>query len=136
MLSHSYLLQGTKVTNEPLLDESLNHAVRDIPPDRLRLHLCWENYEGPHHHDIPLSNIIDEVLQARPVGVSFEGANPRHEHEWKVFEEVKLPEGKELSSITPPSSSPLRWKGLQKVPCLTPSEVSRRAVAAYQVCRS
>jgi methionine synthase II (cobalamin-independent) len=90
MLSHSYLLQGTKVTNEPLLDESLNHAVRNIPPDRLRLHLCWGNYEGPHHHDIPLSNIIDEVLQARPVGVSFEGANPRHEHEWKVFEEVKL----------------------------------------------
>jgi len=75
---------------------ALNYAVRDIPPDRLRLHLCWGNYEGPHHRDIPLRNIIDEVLEARPVGISFEGANPRHEHEWNVFEEVKLPEGKTI----------------------------------------
>jgi 5-methyltetrahydropteroyltriglutamate--homocysteine methyltransferase len=76
--------------------EALNYAVRDIPPDRLRLHLCWGNYEGPHHRDIPLQTILPQVLGARPAGISFEGANPRHEHEWKVFEEIKLPEGKVL----------------------------------------
>jgi 5-methyltetrahydropteroyltriglutamate--homocysteine methyltransferase len=76
--------------------EALNYAVRDIPADRMRLHLCWGNYEGPHHHDVPLREIIDLVLQARPVGLSFEAANPRHEHEWTVFEQVKLPEEKVL----------------------------------------
>jgi 5-methyltetrahydropteroyltriglutamate--homocysteine methyltransferase len=74
--------------------KALNYAVRDIPPDRLRLHLCWGNYEGPHHHDTPLRTLLPDVLEARPVALSFEGANPRHEHEWKVFEEVNLPEGK------------------------------------------
>ena len=74
--------------------EALDYATRDIPPDRLRMHLCWGNYEGPHLTDVPLADIIDLVLAARPTAVSFEGANPRHEHEWKVFEEVKLPEGK------------------------------------------
>ena len=74
--------------------EALDHATRDIPPDGMRLHLCWGNGEGPHHTDIPLVDIIDLVLAARPAAVSFEGANPRHEHEWKVFEEVKLPDGK------------------------------------------
>jgi|SRR5271170_1693252 len=76
--------------------EALDHATRDIPPDRIRLHLCWGNYEGPHHTDVPLADIIDLVLAARPTAVSFEAANPRHEHEWKVFEEVKLPDGKVL----------------------------------------
>jgi 5-methyltetrahydropteroyltriglutamate--homocysteine methyltransferase len=74
--------------------EALDYATRDIPPDRLRMHLCWGNYEGPHLTDVPLADIIDLVLAARPTAVSFEGANPRHEHEWKVFEEIKLPEGK------------------------------------------
>ncbi len=74
--------------------EALDQATRDIPPDGMRLHLCWGNGEGPHHTDIPLVDIIDLVLAARPAAVSFEGANPRHEHEWKVFEEVKLPDGK------------------------------------------
>jgi 5-methyltetrahydropteroyltriglutamate--homocysteine methyltransferase len=74
--------------------QALNQAVRDIPPDRLRLHLCWGNYEGPHHRDIPLRTILPDVLEARPVALSFEGANPRHEHEWKVFEEIRLPEEK------------------------------------------
>jgi 5-methyltetrahydropteroyltriglutamate--homocysteine methyltransferase len=72
---------------------ALDHATRDIPPDRLRLHLCWGNGEGPHHADVPLAEFIDLVLAARPSAVSFEGANPRHEHEWAVFEDVKLPEG-------------------------------------------
>jgi 5-methyltetrahydropteroyltriglutamate--homocysteine methyltransferase len=71
-------------------------AVAYIPADRMRLHLCWGNYEGPHHKDTPLRDILNIVLQARPVGLSIEAANPRHEHEWKVFEEVKLPEGKVL----------------------------------------
>jgi len=72
--------------------EALNHAVRDIPADRLRLHLCWGNYEGPHHRDIPLREILPIVLKARPRALSFEGANPRHEHEWAVFRDVKLPD--------------------------------------------
>jgi len=72
--------------------EALNHALRDIPADRLRLHLCWGNYEGPHHRDIPLREILPIVLKARPQALSFEGANPRHEHEWVVFREVKLPD--------------------------------------------
>jgi 5-methyltetrahydropteroyltriglutamate--homocysteine methyltransferase len=74
--------------------EALNHALRDIPSDRMRLHLCWGNYEGPHHRDIPLKEIIGVVLKARPQAISFEGANPRHEHEWTVFRDVKLPEDK------------------------------------------
>jgi 5-methyltetrahydropteroyltriglutamate--homocysteine methyltransferase len=76
--------------------EALNHALRDIPSDRLRLHLCWGNYEGPHHRDIPLKDILPIVLKARPQAISFEGANPRHEHEWAVFRDVKLSEDKVL----------------------------------------
>jgi len=74
--------------------EALNHALANIPPDRLRLHLCWGNYEGPHHYDVPLADILDVVFTARPAAISFEAANPRHAHEWKVFERVRLPEGK------------------------------------------
>jgi 5-methyltetrahydropteroyltriglutamate--homocysteine methyltransferase len=72
--------------------EALNHALRDIPPDRMRLHLCWGNYEGPHHRDIPLERILPIALRGRPQALSFEGANPRHEHEWIVFKDVKLPD--------------------------------------------
>jgi 5-methyltetrahydropteroyltriglutamate--homocysteine methyltransferase len=74
----------------------LNHALSNIPPERLRMHLCWGNYEGPHHCDVPLADIIDVIFLAKPMAVSFEAANPRHAHEWKVFETVKLPEGKVL----------------------------------------
>ncbi|PYM18717.1 MAG: hypothetical protein DMD78_26975 [Candidatus Rokuibacteriota bacterium] len=76
--------------------EALNHALRDIPPDRLRLHLCWGNYEGPHHRDVPLRDILPVVLRARPHAISLEGANPRHEHEWAVFRDLKLPDDKIL----------------------------------------
>jgi len=76
--------------------EALNHALRDVPPERVRLHLCWGNYEGPHHHDIELRDIIDIVLKARPMAISYEASNPRHEHEFQVFREVKLPAGKIL----------------------------------------
>jgi len=76
--------------------EALNHAVANIPGEQLRLHLCWGNYEGPHHCDVPLKDIIDVVFLAKPSGLSFEAANPRHAHEWTVFEAVKLPAGKVL----------------------------------------
>jgi 5-methyltetrahydropteroyltriglutamate--homocysteine methyltransferase len=75
---------------------ALNHAVSNIAPEQLRLHLCWGNYEGPHHYDVALADVIDIVFAARPSAISFEAANPRHGHEWTVFEQVKLPEGKLL----------------------------------------
>ncbi|MBO0703521.1 MAG: cobalamin-independent methionine synthase II family protein [Candidatus Dormibacteraeota bacterium] len=76
--------------------EALNHATAGIDPDQMRMHLCWGNYEGPHHKDVALKDIIDIVFEARPNAISFEACNPRHEHEWQLFEEVKLPEGKLL----------------------------------------
>jgi 5-methyltetrahydropteroyltriglutamate--homocysteine methyltransferase len=76
--------------------EALNHALAAIPPERMRMHLCWGNYEGPHHRDVPLKDIIDIVLKARPAAISFEAANPRHAHEWRVFQQVKVPEGRVL----------------------------------------
>jgi 5-methyltetrahydropteroyltriglutamate--homocysteine methyltransferase len=76
--------------------EAIDHATRDIPPEALRMHVCWGNYEGPHHRDVPLRDIVDLVLGGRPAAVSFEAANPRHAHEWRVFEDVRLPDGKVL----------------------------------------
>ena len=76
--------------------EALDHAVANIPPERLRMHLCWGNYEGPHHCDVPLADVIDIVFRARPSAIALEAANPRHAHEWKLFETVKLPDGKLL----------------------------------------
>jgi len=76
--------------------EMLNHATRNIPPEQLRLHVCWGNYEGPHHYDVPLAEIIDVVFTARAVGISFEAANPRHGHEWALFERIKVPDDKVL----------------------------------------
>ena len=76
--------------------EALNHAVASIPPEQLRMHLCWGNYEGPHHCDVALADVIDIVFRARPSAISLEAANPRHAHEWTLFEKVKLPDGKIL----------------------------------------
>ncbi|HXP12149.1 MAG TPA: cobalamin-independent methionine synthase II family protein [Stellaceae bacterium] len=76
--------------------EALNHAVRNIPAENLRMHLCWGNYEGPHHCDVALADIIDLVWKAKPEAVSFEAANPRHAHEWELFTRVKPPAGKIL----------------------------------------
>jgi 5-methyltetrahydropteroyltriglutamate--homocysteine methyltransferase len=73
---------------------ALNHAVRDIPPERMRMHICWASTQGPHHNDVPLKDIVDIVLRGTPQAVSFPGANPRHGHEWKVWRDVKLPDGK------------------------------------------
>ena len=75
---------------------ALNHAVRDIPPSGMRLHVCWGNAERPHIYDIPLASIIDIVLAARPSAISFEAANPRHEHEWQLWRDIDLPDGKLL----------------------------------------
>ena len=74
--------------------EALNHAVRNIPAEQLRMHLCWGNYPGPHHHDVPIQDIIDIVWTAKPQTVLFEGANPRHSHEWRVLKELGVPDGK------------------------------------------
>ena len=76
--------------------EALNHALANIPPEQLRMHLCWGNYEGPHHCDVPLADIVDIVLLAKPQAISLEAANPRHAHEWALFERVELPDGKVL----------------------------------------
>jgi 5-methyltetrahydropteroyltriglutamate--homocysteine methyltransferase len=76
--------------------EALNHALTNVPADQARVHLCWGNYEGPHHYDVPLADILDVVFTARPNGISFEASNPRHAHEWRVFERIKPPAGKVL----------------------------------------
>ncbi len=76
--------------------EALNHALRGIPPERVRLHVCWGSYHGPHKYDIPLKDIADLILKVNVEGYSIEASNPRHEHEWRVWEDVKLPEGKVL----------------------------------------
>jgi 5-methyltetrahydropteroyltriglutamate--homocysteine methyltransferase len=76
--------------------ETLNHALRNVPADRVRMHVCWGNYEGPHHHDVPMERLLPIVLKAKPQGLLFEAANPRHAHEWAVFKNVKIPEGKVL----------------------------------------
>ncbi len=77
--------------------EALNAATANIPPEQLRMHICWGNYEGPHDHDIPLERVIDIILKARPATVLFEAANPRHEHEWKVWADADIPDNKMLA---------------------------------------
>ena len=74
--------------------EALNEALGTLPAERIRMHVCWGNYEGPHHRDVDLADILDVVLRARPNGISVEASNPRHGHEWRVFEGVTLPDGK------------------------------------------
>jgi 5-methyltetrahydropteroyltriglutamate--homocysteine methyltransferase len=76
--------------------EVLNHALRNVPADRVRMHVCWGNYEGPHHHDVPMERLLPVVLKAKPQGLLFEAANPRHAHEWTVFEKFKVPDDKIL----------------------------------------
>jgi 5-methyltetrahydropteroyltriglutamate--homocysteine methyltransferase len=76
--------------------EALNHALANVPAGSARLHLCWGNYEGPHHFDIPLSKVLPTILKAKPQAISFEAANPRHAHEWTVWREAKIPDDKVL----------------------------------------
>lgn len=76
--------------------DALNHAVRNIPADQMRLHICWGNYEGPHTHDAPMSQVLPIALRAKPQGLLFEAANPRHAHEWETFAEADIPDDKVL----------------------------------------
>ena len=76
--------------------EALNHALRDIPREKVRLHVCWGSFHGPHYDDIPLKDIADIIFRVRAGSYSIEASNPCHEHEWRVFETVKLPEGATL----------------------------------------
>jgi len=96
------MLGNDTLTDEEFRDQirmhvrALNYALRDIPPEQMRMHLCWGNGEWPHVTDIALASIIDIALEARPTGLVFEAANPRHEHEWKIWKDVRLPDGKVL----------------------------------------
>jgi 5-methyltetrahydropteroyltriglutamate--homocysteine methyltransferase len=76
--------------------EVLNHALRNVPASRLRMHCCWGNYEGPHHHDVPMRDLLPVLLKAKPQALLFEAANPRHAHEWTVFKAARLPDDKIL----------------------------------------
>ena len=76
--------------------DALNHALRGIPREKVRLHVCWGSHHGPHHDDVPLKDIIDLIFRVNAGSYSIEASNPCHEHEWKVFEDVKLPDGATL----------------------------------------
>ena len=76
--------------------DALNHALDGLPEDRIRYHICWGSWHGPHTHDLPLEHIVDLMLRVKAGAYSIEAANPRHEHEWKIWRETKLPEGKIL----------------------------------------
>jgi 5-methyltetrahydropteroyltriglutamate--homocysteine methyltransferase len=76
---------------------AINRALADVPADRVRLHVCWGNYEGPHHLDIPVERIIDHILEGKPSTILFEAANPRHAHEWKAWQDAKIPDDKILA---------------------------------------
>jgi len=76
--------------------DALNHAIGDIPEEKVRFHTCWGSYKGPHKYDIPLRDMVDLILKVKAVGYSIEASNPMHEHEWTVWKDVKLPDGKVL----------------------------------------
>ena len=76
--------------------EVLNHALRNVPADRARIHICWGNYEGPHDHDIPFGQVAPILVKAKPQALVVEAANPRHAHEWAVWREISLPDDKIL----------------------------------------
>ena len=80
----------------PLAVDALNAALDGIPPEQIRLHVCWGNYGGPHHKDVPLSEIIGEALRVNAGSIYVEGANPRHAHEWRVFDDVDLPDDRSV----------------------------------------
>jgi len=82
--------------NVELQVEALNYALSEVPADRVRMHVCWGNYEGPHVHDVPLETIIQSIFKAKPQAILFEAANPRHAHEWKVWEAADIPDDKVL----------------------------------------
>src|SRR5262245_11814421 len=89
---------GTADMNKyvPMAIEAMNEATRGLPPEKVRLHLCWGNYAGPHHHDVELKDIIEPVLKTKAGSIYFESANPRHAHEWEVWEQADIPDGMTL----------------------------------------
>ena len=116
--------------------EVLNHAIEGLPPDRIRYHVCWGSWPGPHTTDVPLKEIVDLILKVKVGAYVIEGANPRHEHEWKVWKDVKLPDGKVL---IPASSAtrPTWWNILSSSPsgsAATPRLVGRENVLAGTDC--
>ena len=84
--------RGVRAVQELHID-ALNRAVAGIPPEKIRMHLCWANYQGPHTHDQPLREVLEPTLRAHVGAISFEAANPAHAHEWEIFKEVRLPDG-------------------------------------------
>ena len=97
MLRHMVYLDKSLAEFRKIIEvnvAALNHAVADIPADRMRMHVCWGSTMAPHHTDVPLKDIVDIVLTAKPMAVSFPAANGRHEHEWKIWRDIKLPDGK------------------------------------------
>jgi 5-methyltetrahydropteroyltriglutamate--homocysteine methyltransferase len=96
MAAHSRSV-GSSITSWdqhlPLAIEAINAALEGIPPERVRLHVCWGNYAGPHHCDVPFADIAERVIKAHVGTIYPEGGNPRHEHEWRVFRDIELPEG-------------------------------------------
>lgn len=84
------------VRNAALQVAAMNHALANVPADRVRFHVCWGNYEGPHNRDIPFAKIVRTVLKAKPMGILLESSNPCHEHEWEIWTTQKLPDGKVL----------------------------------------
>lgn len=99
MAAHSRSVGSSIVSWEqhlPLAIEALNTALDGIPQEQVRFHVCWGNYGGPHHHDVPLENIIDEVLKVNAGSIYVEGGNPRHAHEWRVFRDHRLPDDKKV----------------------------------------
>ena len=92
VFAHLSLAEFRKVIAKHV--EALNHSLRDVPAERVRMHICWSSTMAPHHTDVPMKDIVDIVLSAKPSAVSFPGANPWHEHEWKIWKDVKLPAGK------------------------------------------
>lgn len=99
-MSHNSVFQDLSVEEfrreVALSIEAVNHATSGLAPEAMRLHVCWGNYESPHTTDVPLSDLIDLIVTARPSGISVEGANPRHEWEWELFETFELPDDKYL----------------------------------------
>jgi 5-methyltetrahydropteroyltriglutamate--homocysteine methyltransferase len=99
MAAHSRSVGSSIVSWEqhlPLAIEALNVALEGIPSEQVRFHVCWGNYGGPHHHDVPLENIIDDVLKVNAGTIYVEGGNPRHAHEWRVFQDHTLPDDKKV----------------------------------------
>ena len=82
--------------NAEIQVDALNHALANVPADRVRMHICWGNYEGPHTHDIPLTMVLPLLFRAKPQALLIEGGNPRHDHEWETWKAVKLPDNKVL----------------------------------------